>query len=1041
MTSVKPIAIETLLNQDGENFVQACYRALLLRDADAKGLANHLAALTAGTSKLYLLVAIADSEEAHVKGMANSPLAAEARHKLLMRQKSFIGRLGQSLVRLVQGAEINTFSVSENTDAVVSAEAVSAGGSGIISASSPTEILKIPFEVWRRAIDASRKTRSGIIGAPGRNCFWFDLTTSFQWTGGFVGIVRAELEMACGLYKLCPTVRFSMQVDQGFAEVNIDQIQWLLTAENIAEAYMRFFGRYKNTGAKPGVVEVSCPDSEGFFHPYEKGDLVFSMGWIDSRKEEYFSRIRQEMPSIYIAYLVYDIITLLPETKHLCYSGSTDRFAKYLRWVSFHCDFIVYGGKTAQVDTEAYFKDHDLPIPLGQAIKFGSDIVKLNPAQNGRALTAEVGVTRPFMLTVGSIEPRKNHETLYRAYLLAQELTDKELPQLIMSGKTGEWCIGDFCDSLDRDPRVKNNIIHCRPTDIQLAALYKDCLFTLLPSVYEGWSLTLPESLGQGKFCICADTPPLREIGQDLAEYIDPYDVRAWAEAIIKYSEDPSRLKEKEKRISSDWVDTRWVDSAGMVLNFLTKASSKQEPREPYVNGVHISKLWQPLEAAKPVRASSWSPPTIWMDLTLSFLNWEGGVVGIVRAELTYAKLLMEQVEDVRFFAYDAGHFFEVRREILLWLTGGNDLETAYQFFHDFWREHEQAGTGFRSPFRTGFNPDDPRYLSEFSDNSVVLFAAIDFGSYDEDGRARTYRTQAIENLIKPDRCILRSQIIYDYTPVLLPHFHVVETVAGYLPFLDYISNHFEHIIYGGRTAQRDGIALQKQHGWRIPTNDFIEFGSDISTDSHAAGDAEAERKILAEIGITGDFVMTVGTIQPRKNHEVLYKACLTLLRHNMLEKPLQIVFAGKEGWKSTDLLSMIERDERVKGKIVVITPTDVELDILYRHCLFTLLPSFYEGWSLTLPESLSYGKLALVADVDPLRETGGDLVEYIHPLDPRGWAEKIAFYANHPEEIEKREFKIANDWHVTSWSESTSVLVDMLYKRHKAAYESLTVG
>lgn len=1036
MTSAKPIAIETLLNQDGENFVQACYRALLLRDADAKGLANHLAALTAGTSKLDLLVAIADSEEAHVKRMAKSPLAAEARHKLLMMQKSFIGRLGYSLSRLLQGAELSSENVSEQAITVIPSKTESTA-----SNSSFVVVRKTPVAEWRKAIEAVRRTRSAVAGVPGRNCFWFDLTMSFQWAGGVFGVVRAELEMACDLHKLCPTIRFSMQIGNGFAEITADQIQWLLKAENVADAYLKFRGLSDNSIAKPGMVQVSCPDGGEFFHPYEKGDLLLSMGGIDSQKEEYLSRLKQEIPDIYIAYLIYDITVLSRETGRLSDSVSTRRFENYLKWISIHCDFVLYGSEAARASAEASFQRFDLPVPLGQAIKFGSDVIKLNPAQNSQILTAEVGVTRSFVLAVGSIEPRKNYETLYRAYLLAAELAGHELPQLIICGQPA-WRSENFVDTLDRDPRLKNNVIHCEPTDLQLAALYKDCLFTFLPSVYEGWSPALPESLGYGKFCICADSPSFKEIGRDFVDYVDPYDVRGWAEKFIKYSEDTSLLEKKSAHIALEWANGRWIDAAEAARDFLAKVSSKYEPCGLLVAGVDISELWAPPAVTSPPKKASqplWSPPTIWMDLTVSFLYWEGGVVGIVRAELTYAKFLMEQVPGARFFAYDAGHFFEVSRDMLLWLSGDTDLETSYKFFHQFWREHEQAGTGFRSPFRAnGFDPNAPGYLSEFQTDAVVLFTAIDFGYYDENGYAHTYRTEVIEGLIKPGRCVLRSQIIYDYTPVLLPHFHVVETVTGYMPFLEVISNHFDYIVYGGRTAQRDGIALQKQQGWRIPASDFIEFGSDLSAGPKGSDDIEAEREVLARIGITGDFVMTVGTIQPRKNHEVLYMAYLTMLKHNILDKPLQMVFAGEEGWKSGDLLDVIRQDERIKGKIIIIAPTDVELDILYRHCQFTLLPSFYEGWSLTLPESLSYGKLALVADVDPLRETGGDLVEYIHPLDPHAWAERIAFFANHPQEVTERERKITGNWHVTSWSESTSVLVDMLYKRHKATYENL---
>ena len=210
-----------------------------------------------------------------------------------------------------------------------------------------------------------------------------------------------------------------------------------------------------------------------------------------------------------------------------------------------------------------------------------------------------------------------------------------------------------------------------------------------------------------------------------------------------------------------------------------------------------------------------------------------------------------------------------------------------------------------------------------------------------------------------------------------------------------------------------------------------MEFGSDIiSAQTHF--DEAADDKVLTELGLTSDFAISIGTIEPRKNHEVLYKAYLIMLKKKLLDQPFQIVFVGKKGWKSNDFLASLEQDERVRDRIIILSPSDEELDVLLRKCKFTLLPSFYEGWSLTLPESLSYGKLCLTADVDPLRETGGDLVEYIHPLDTGRWAERIAFYANNPASLTAMEERIAREWKATTWLESSEMLLAALRTAHQ---------
>ena len=163
---------------------------------------------------------------------------------------------------------------------------------------------------------------------------------------------------------------------------------------------------------------------------------------------------------------------------------------------------------------------------------------------------------------------------------------------------------------------------------------------------------------------------------------------------------------------------------------------------------------------------------------------------------------------------------------------------------------------------------------------------------------------------------------------------------------------------------------------------------------------------------------MSVGTIEARKNHETLYRAYLELLKDKTLKNLPQFVICGHPGWKTDEFRKLVSVDERVRGKFMLITPIDDELDILYQNCKFTCLASFYEGWSLTLPESLNYGKFCLTSDTPSLKETGEDIVDYANPYDPVEWAEKIKFYYTHPDELKKREDLIKQKWHNTTWDE-----------------------
>lgn len=1010
-----PVALnmQQLLDLNDESFIYCAYRTLLGRDPDDVGKAYYLSKLRRGEKKMQIIKELHLSAEGRLIN-ADIPGLTEGifRHKIV--------RLFSIARIFANTGDSKALQYSNNED-----DQQSYGNNQIPAspiANSEMIIKKLAD------IDITYSEINTHLDEKRERIIWVDLTTSMEWKDGVVGIIRAELEIACGLNKIDENVRFSMQIDNGFVEIEKEQLQWLLTAENVADAYMNFFGRYRKKdelnstiASIQNSITVQVPASKSLYFPFRPYDIVISVGWMDSKKEIFFSKVKEKCPEIYLAYLVYDIILLLEQTRHFYHVQGQEKFKNYVKWISHNCDFVFYGGETAKKDTEALQVEQGWFSPQGAAVKFGTDIMKLVDPDLEAAILVELGITGPFIMTVGSIEPRKNHDTLYKAYVLALEMIPDSLPQLVICGRP-TWRVDDLVDTIDRDPRLKGRVLRLSPTDTQLAALYKHCIFTVLPSLYEGWSLTLPESLGQGKFCLCADTPPLREIGVDLIDYAPSWDVRTWAEKIVLYSQDQEKLQSYERRIATEWPQTRWSDTALMI----------------HENALKFANLIKPTKSAQKYwHASSTSAkPTIWMDITLSFLDWQGNVNGIIRSELNYARYLKQIEPNTRFFAYTDDYFFEVEASYLLWLFDDSDLSTAYSSFQSYWKAHELAGTGYRNPFRVTGGPviGHSAYLDEFPVNSIVLFVGIDF----IEGRERS-RIKDVLEIGSENRGVLTSQLIYDFTPVLYPQFHVRETCTGYIPFIKHVSENFSHLLYGGRTAQRDGIEIQKMNGWRVPPSDFLEFGSNF--EKHNTGYPEEQQlrdaEILKNLGVGESFIMTVGTIEPRKNHETLYKAYVTLLGRSEEYKLPQMLFIGKKGWKCNDFLETFEGDDRVKGKILILSPTDEELDVLYRHCLFTLLPSFYEGWSLTLPESLTYGKYCLTSDVDPLKETGRDLVEYINPLDTYAWADRIEHYAKHPEELIAKEAYIKQYWKPKTWRDSTIMLMNALYSAHKARFGS----
>jgi glycosyltransferase involved in cell wall biosynthesis len=92
-------------------------------------------------------------------------------------------------------------------------------------------------------------------------------------------------------------------------------------------------------------------------------------------------------------------------------------------------------------------------------------------------------------------------------------------------------------------------------------------MFTVYPSLYEGWGLPVAESLTLGQFCIASSTSSLPEVGGDLIEYIDPWDVYKWAERIHWYATHPDELHQKKEAIRANYQPYQWQETGKIITD------------------------------------------------------------------------------------------------------------------------------------------------------------------------------------------------------------------------------------------------------------------------------------------------------------------------------------------------------------------------------------------------------------------------------------------------------------------------------------------
>ncbi len=149
-----------------------------------------------------------------------------------------------------------------------------------------------------------------------------------------------------------------------------------------------------------------------------------------------------------------------------------------------------------------------------------------------------VGAKKDFWLCVGTIEPRKNQQTLIDAYLAARQ-ANGELPDLVFCGQKG-W--GSRSERLFR--RLKSGRDEKRgifflekPSDGCLRWCYRNASLLLNPSLHEGFGLPVLEGRSLGLPAIISDIAVFREIGGD-SRYVPPLDTAAWSAALLEAHEE-----------------------------------------------------------------------------------------------------------------------------------------------------------------------------------------------------------------------------------------------------------------------------------------------------------------------------------------------------------------------------------------------------------------------------------------------------------------------------------------------------------------------
>ncbi len=331
--------------------------------------------------------------------------------------------------------------------------------------------------------------------------------------------------------------------------------------------WQAYIGRLRAVDTKPAAA-------------FERGDILLVMGapWI---YPEYFRAIAEAKSRHGVRYfqISYDMIpSFLPEH---CDANLVVGFNAAVAGILRYADHVFAISNYSVGDFVKFAHRCGVAVPPLSVIPMGGTIDYNETAGERETLLSRAddrsldGFFRrhrlgEFVLCVGTLESRKNHAYLYQVWKRLTEANGANTPKLVLVGRLG-WHIELFQRFLRTSNSLNGRIVHITEvSDRELQELYRRALFTVFPSLYEGWGLPVGESLDYGKLPVASGVTSMPEVGLDWALYIDPFNIDDGFRQINELVNDRAKLQQLEQRIVGEYEPLSWHAAAQQFLQQLT---------------------------------------------------------------------------------------------------------------------------------------------------------------------------------------------------------------------------------------------------------------------------------------------------------------------------------------------------------------------------------------------------------------------------------------------------------------------------------------
>ena len=214
---------------------------------------------------------------------------------------------------------------------------------------------------------------------------------------------------------------------------------------------------------------------------------------------------------------------------------------------------------------------------------------------------------------------------------------------------------------------------------------------------------------------------------------------------------------------------------------------------------------------------------------------------------------------------------------------------------------------------------------------------------------------------------------------------------------------------------------------YQLPDDKVVVLPNGVSSVFHPVAREVAQRSMRTSLAAPAPFILTVGDLQPRKNHLGLIRAFEDLI-HAHPQLPHHLLVVGKETWYAPTVRAAAKKSPVADRIHFTGFVDDEELRRLYGACDLFVYPSFYEGFGLPILEAMACGRAVACSNTSAMPEVADSAALLFDPCSQRDLVFAMRDLLLNPELRQRMERLGVQRAAMFSWTSSAAKTLDLYY-------------